>query len=379
MLKLSLKMLLGDKPKYWGLVAGVAFATLLITQQVSIFVGLMSRTAGVIYGVKEADIWVMDKRVRYIEEVEPMRDIELYNVRGVEGVQWAVPFYKGLYSIRMLDGLTQQVQLIGVDDMSLVGLCSKVVLGDPLTIQEPQKGMIDLNGYHFTWPDQKLELNKYVELNDNRLMISAVCDANPTFFTFPIIYVSYNTVMEMIPPQRKRLPFVLVKVKSGYSVDWVKEQIEKKTELQALTQEEFAWRSIRYILERTGIAINFGLTIFLGALIGAAITAQTLYIFVTENLKQFGAMKAIGFTNKQLAGLVMIQAAFVGFTGYGLGIGITASFLKIGSYFPAFKGFCLHWQIAVGSLGLIILLICLSVVFSLRKLFKLDPSIVFRG
>jgi putative ABC transport system permease protein len=93
---IAIKMLLGDRAKYLGLVFGVTFATLLMAQQVSIFVGLMARTASAILTVSEADIWVMDPRVRYIEEVEPMRDIELSNVRSVKGVAWAVPFYKGL-------------------------------------------------------------------------------------------------------------------------------------------------------------------------------------------------------------------------------------------------------------------------------------------
>ncbi|MBY0354765.1 MAG: hypothetical protein K2Q12_03440, partial [Rickettsiales bacterium] len=108
---IAIKMLLGDRAKYLGLVFGVTFATLLMAQQVSIFAGLMARTASAINVVSEADIWVMDQRVRYIEEVEPMREIELTNVRSVQGVAWAVPFYKGLSTIRMPDGLTQQVQL----------------------------------------------------------------------------------------------------------------------------------------------------------------------------------------------------------------------------------------------------------------------------
>jgi putative ABC transport system permease protein len=94
MIHIAVKMLLGDRAKYLGLVFGVTFATLLMAQQVSIFIGLMARTAGAIYAVTEPDIWVMDPRVRYLEEVEPMRSVELTNVRSVEGVLWAVPFYK---------------------------------------------------------------------------------------------------------------------------------------------------------------------------------------------------------------------------------------------------------------------------------------------
>jgi len=44
MIRIALRMLLGDKLKYAGLVAGLAFATLLITQQGSIFAGFVLRT-----------------------------------------------------------------------------------------------------------------------------------------------------------------------------------------------------------------------------------------------------------------------------------------------------------------------------------------------
>jgi putative ABC transport system permease protein len=379
MYKIAIKMLFGDRAKYLGLVFGVTFATLLMAQQVSIFIGLMARTASAIYAVPEADIWVMDQRVRYLEEVEPLRNIELSNVRSVPGVDWAVPFYKGISTIRMPDGLTQQVQLIGVDDVSLVGIARKIVMGDPLAIQKPQQAMIDKAGYAFTWPGQPLSVGKHIELNDNRLVIGAICDVNPTFFTFPIMYVSYNTAMEITPQLRNKMPFILVKAKAGEDITVLKKRISEQTGLQALTQDEFAWRSINYILERTGIPINFGITIVLGVIIGAAITAQTFYIFIMENLKQFAAMKAIGVTNGQLLKMVLTQAAIVGTTGYGLGIGFTAFFFKVTADSPALKGFVLHWQVVAGTGGVIAVIILFSIIFSLRKVFTLDPAVVFRG
>jgi putative ABC transport system permease protein len=379
MRSVAIKMLLGDRAKYLGLVFGVTFATLLMAQQVSIFIGLMTSTASAIYAVSEADIWVMDQRVRYIEEVEPLRDIELTNVRSVQGVDWAVPFYKGLATIRMPDGLTQQVQLIGVDDVSLVGICPRMVMGDPLAIQKPQTAMIDEAGYVFTWPGQDLRIGKQIELNDNRLIVNAICDVNPSFFTFPIMYVSYNTAIEITPPMRNKMPFILIKAKDGEDLQTLKARITEQTGLQALTQDEFAWRSINYILERTGIPINFGITIFLGVIIGAAITAQTFYIFVVENLKQFAAMKAVGVTNGQLFKMVLTQAGIVGATGYGLGISFTALFFKVTADAPALKGFVLHWEVVVATGVVIAIIIFFSILFSLRKVFTLDPAIVFRG
>lgn len=379
MKRVAMKMLLGDRAKYVGLVFGVTFATLLMAQQVSIFIGIMARTASAIYTVSEADIWVMDTRVRYIEEVEPMRDVELTNVRSVAGVAWAIPYYKGLATIRMPDGLTQQVQLIGVDDVSMVGACPTMVMGDPMALKKPQTAMMDKNGYFFTWPGKPIEIGKEIELNDNRLVINAICDVMPTFYTFPIMYVSYDTAMSITPPARNKMPFVLVKAKEGMDVQDLKKRIHEQTGLQVLTQEEFAWRSIAYILERTGIPINFGITVMLGVIIGAAITAQTFYIFIIENLKQFAAMKAIGVTNGQLLRIVLLQAAVVGSIGYSLGIGLTALFFKLTSNTPALKGFRLPWQVMGGSACIIAVIILFSIVFSLRRVFKLDPAMVFRG
>jgi len=372
-------MLLGDRAKYLGLVFGVTFATLLMAQQMSLFIGIMVRTSNAISDVSEADIWVMDTRVRYIEEVEPLRDIELPNVRSVEGVAWAVPFYKGLATIRMTDGLTQQVQLIGVDDVSLVGVCPRMIMGDQAAIQRPDTAMMDKSGYVFTWPNDPLRLGREVELNDNRLIIDAVCDAGPTFMTFPIVYVSYNTAMQIIAPARNKMSFILVKAKPGIDPQQLTERIHRQTGLQALTQKDFAWRSIDYILERTGIPINFGITVMLGVLIGGAITAQTFYIFVIENVRQFAAMKAIGVTNGQLLRMVLLQAAVVGSIGYSIGIGLTTLFFKLTADNPALKGFWLPWQVMVGTAGLVGVIILLSIIFSLRRVFTLDPAIVFRA
>ena len=44
-----------------GLIFSIAFASFLISQQASIFIGLMSRTTSQGIDDVDADIWVMDK------------------------------------------------------------------------------------------------------------------------------------------------------------------------------------------------------------------------------------------------------------------------------------------------------------------------------
>ena len=92
----ALRMLVGDRAKYLGLIFSIAFATMLMSNQISIFIGVMQRTANQVVDVQEADLWVMDPRVRYVDEVEPLTDMQLYSVRSVEGVAWAVPFHKSV-------------------------------------------------------------------------------------------------------------------------------------------------------------------------------------------------------------------------------------------------------------------------------------------
>ncbi len=377
--RIALKMLLGDRAKYLGLVFGVAFATLLITQQMSVFIGLMARMGSDIYNIPQAQVWVMDKRVRYIEDIEPLRDVELQNVRSVEGVDWAVPLYRGYATIRMPDGLNQQVQLMGVDDASLMGLCSNMVVGTREGIRRPQHGIMDLNGFYFAWPKEKPRAGKVVEINDSRVVVGGICDPLPTFFSFPMLYVSYDTAMEISPAVRNRLSFVLVRGKDGIDPQTLADQIERKTGLLAMTGEQFAQKSISYIIEQTGIAINFGITVFLGVLVGGAITAQTFYIFVIENLRQFAAMKAIGVTNHQLFRMVLTQASLVTVIGFSFGLGLTTLFFLVTSDIPALKGFTVYWQVVVGTFVTVCLISLLSILFSLRRVFKLDPAIVFRG
>ena len=92
---IALKMLVGDRAKFFGIVIGLTFAAALITQQGSIFCGLMLRTCAQVTDITGADLWVMDPSVRFIDDAKPMLENNLQRVRGVKGVRWAVPLYKG--------------------------------------------------------------------------------------------------------------------------------------------------------------------------------------------------------------------------------------------------------------------------------------------
>lgn len=85
----ALRMLTGDRSKYFGIVFGIGFGTMLMTQQSSLFCGLMRNTTAQIRDFPEAQIWVMAPKSEYIDDVNPMPESELYRVGGVSGVKWA--------------------------------------------------------------------------------------------------------------------------------------------------------------------------------------------------------------------------------------------------------------------------------------------------
>ena len=164
----AVRMLTGDRAKYLGLVFAIAFSSFLIAQQVSIFAGLLNRMRAQVADVTDGDIWVMDPATQYVDEVYPLRDDALYRVRGVEGVRWAVPLFKGQPVARALNGRFRSVILLGLDDSSLAGAPRKMILGSIESLREPDAVIIDLAGYHFLFPGQPARTGDVVEMNDHR-------------------------------------------------------------------------------------------------------------------------------------------------------------------------------------------------------------------
>jgi putative ABC transport system permease protein len=112
----AIKMLTGDRSKYLGLIFAIAFAPFLLENQSSIFAGIMKRTTSQILDVTDADIWVMDANTEYIDEIKALTENDLYRVREVPGVQWAVRLFKGLPRAKAADGRFRVVILMGLDD-----------------------------------------------------------------------------------------------------------------------------------------------------------------------------------------------------------------------------------------------------------------------
>ncbi len=383
---IALQMLMGDRGKYLGIVMGLTFASLIMTQQPAIFVGLMMRSYSFVSDLGLPDIWVMDPMVQFVDDIKPLQDTQLYRVRGVPGVGWAVPLYKGLLKARLADGTFQTCNVVGLDDATLVGGPPAMVEGKLSDLRRADGVIVDLDGAREKLAKPAptaggrpvpLQVGDLLELNDRRAVVVGISRNTRTFQSQPVLYTTYSRAMRFAPRERKLLSFVLVKAQPGQDAQALTRRIQQATGLAAYTRDEFKLLTVSYFLKNTGIPINFGMSVLLGFIVGAAIAGQTFYSFTQENLRQFGVLKAMGTSNWTLLRMILLQSVLVGVIGYGLGVGLTSLFgFAMRNTVLAFK---FPWQLLVFS-GLGVTVICtFAALISIRKVIQLEPAIVFKS
>lgn len=387
MSKIAVKMLIGDKAKYIGIIFGLTFASFIITQQAAIFIGLMERTTGFIIDTAQPDIWVTNPQVHFIDDVQPMKNTELYRVKSITGVKWAVPFFKGLIKARLTNGHFETCNVIGVDDATLIGGPPIMLQGDVEDLRTPDGviinriGVIDKLAFEFEVDGhtykRPLEVGQTLELNYNRAVVVGICESTRTFQSQPVIYTTYKRATNWAPTEKKLLSFILVKASPGENIKELCQKIERQTGLAAYTRSEFAWLTINYYLKNTGIPLNFGTAVILGFIVGMAIVGQTFYNFTLDNLRYFGTFKAMGADNRMLIKMIILQAIVVGCIGWGLGLGAAATFglLSKGSELS----FRLPIQLLILSFFSMGLICLISAVISIRRVVSLEPAIVFKS
>jgi putative ABC transport system permease protein len=376
---IALRMLTGDRAKYFGLVFAIAFCTFLLENQTSIFANIMKRTGSQILDVTDAEVWVMDPQTEYWEQTKALKDTDLTRVRGVDGVEWAVRLFKGTPVARTSSGRFAACFLIGLDDATLAGAPRKMLVGSWTRLREPDSVVIDQAGYVLLFPGQPLEIGKTLEMNDHLVTIVGISDAGAPFASLPVMHTRYTEAITFLGRERTQLSFVIARPERGVTPAELTTRIHEATGLRARTTNEFVWDCIWYYMKNTGIPVNFGITIMVALVVGAVVAGQTFYLFTLENLKQFGALKAIGITNLRLIGMILLQAFAAGALGFSLGTGIAATFFEITGRQLATRGIVLMWQNVAITAACIFFVVIVASVLSIRRVLVLEPATVFRG
>jgi len=380
MFLIALKTLFGHHGKVFGMVIGLAVASLMMTQQPATMLSILGRTYSFIDDVSQPDIWVMDPMVQFVDDAKPLADSKLGLVRSVTGVAWAVPIFKTSTLARLPDGNTASGQLIGVDDSSLIGAPAKMNSGVTGDLRRTDAIIVNDEGAKLRFaqkqPDgtlRPLKVGDILELNEHRAEVVGIAKTGATFSSQPVIYTTYTRARLYAASQRKTMSFVLAKAKPGLDIGELTRQIRQQTGLAAYTADEFKELSLWYFIKNTGILINFGMITLVGFIVGAVVSGIMFFNFTQDNLRHFAVLKAIGATPRQLLGMVLLQASIVGVIGYGIGIGLAS----IMAMFSATFQVKFTYPLLAFSAGGVLVICILSAGFSLLKVLRLEPAVVF--
>jgi putative ABC transport system permease protein len=188
-----------------------------MAQQSSFCIGLLSLSGNFVRDIREADVWVMREGTISVESAQPLPSTELYRVRGVAGVAWAMPLFKGNASVRVAGGGTKAVAVIGVDDATLLGAPQTVLQGRFEDLRQPDAIFVNRAAYKVLFPGQPETLGATLELNDRRAVVAGIVDTSPGFATSNLVFTRYANAVRFVPSGRNTLSFILVKASADVS------------------------------------------------------------------------------------------------------------------------------------------------------------------
>ncbi len=374
-LKIAFKLLVNDKGKFASLLVGITFAVFLMIQMTSMFSGILKRSSSTVTNIG-AKMWVMDPAVTTVASSIPMPDYVLDAVRSINGVKYAVPLFSGSALVKLRDGTYQAVNVIGLDDASLFG--RPELYAGKIEDIFAENGFIVVNDSEF----RKFEnptIGTEFEINDNRGVVVGLAKVNSSgLFGVPTLYTTYNRAITYIPSTRFTTSYILIEPKKHNDIPYIKQQVQKLGYL-ALTDDEFVQKISDFYMYQTGLGINMFIMTAISFIVGLSISGQTFYTFILENLDKFGALKAIGAKGRELVFMILFQATFTAFVGYGLGVGLASLIIMSAKLrLPDYAA-----QIAYMNLGfafvMVVIIAGISSYVGVRKVLRIEPFDIFRG
>jgi putative ABC transport system permease protein len=375
LLKIALKLLANDRGKFFTLILGVTFAVFLMNQMTSIFAGIMRKSTSNVINIG-AKMWVMDPSVDNDRSSIPLPDYVLDYVRSIKGVAMAVPIYFGSGLVKLPDGTYHGANIIGLDDTTLFGR-PPIIKGDLNKIYNSDAfiGVVDSDYRRIGSPG----IGSVLSINDHRAVIVALAkQASGGLFGTPTLYTTYTRATQDLPQTRYSMSYILLNPKSNADIPYIQEQV-KKLGYKALTQKQFEKTIENFYKYKTGMGTNIMIMTFISFIVGLSIAGQTFYAFVLENLEKFGALKAIGAKKYELMAMILFQASFTSFIGYGFGIMISSLMIAISkARIPNYAAIVTYQNMLIAFL-MVVLIAGFSSYIGIRKVLKIEPFDVFRG
>jgi putative ABC transport system permease protein len=395
MASIARKNLLEDIPRFLVAQAGILFAVSLVTIQTGLQYGF-ARSSSQLIDQSRADIWVSSKNMQHLGLTIPIPYEQVTKARKVAGVDKAegVIIDGALWHELQTDEITS-VTLVGADPQGMLFDRSTIVQGSFNDLKQPFRFIIDktgLDGIHLKTLGEVGEINnigaKLVGFTQGTqsiifgtLMFTSLETAN-TYRNYGTQTTASPTnvgTSAKNPTSTDQISFVLIRAKAGQNISKLKRDLEQALpDTRAYTRQEMSKITQVYWQERSGIGFILGLGAVVGVVVGAVVVSQILYASVTDHIKEFGTLKAMGASDWFIYNVIIEQALWMAILGYLPGIALC---LGVAAWTSTAQGIViLITPISAATVFGITVLMCVSsAVFAIQKVTRVDPAIVFKG
>jgi putative ABC transport system permease protein len=222
--------------------------------------------------------------------------------------------------------------------------------------------------------------NLTVEVNQKELRVLGIFTLGASFAAEGNAIVSDSTFLNLFPDRRPhQIDLGMVKLKPGANAEAVKRQLQAlypKEEILVLTLDEFAAREKVYWETGTAIGFIFGLGTIVGFIVGIVIVYQILYSDVSDHLPEYATLKAMGYGDSYLVGVLLQEALILAVLGF-----IPGFVVSIGVYNLAASATMLPIAMttrrAIDVFLLTVIMCVASGLVAMRRLRTADPADIF--
>ena len=373
MISIAWKNLLHSRVKFVMTILGVSFATVLVLVQGGIYLGLVE-SASTIVSNSEGDLWITPKNLVNIDFGYAISPTRLNRVRATKGVAWAERLIFAFSIVKLPHGGTDHLQIVGTEPGSRLGMPWSMKEGRVEDLWKGPSLIIDESARRKL---RGLEIGDRVEVAEHRVDIVGISREARSFTTAPLAFSSYKTAEKLVPWLKGRSIYVVGKLESGADRDAVLRELRQMGDVDVYTREEIERKTQTYWMTETGVGFGFLLTIALGLVVGMAIVGQVLYASTMDHIRDYGTLKAIGVPNWKLSGIVLEQAFIVAAIGYVLGLAVAGALMRV--YASTQMTMVLSPYLVGGSLVITLFMCGAGALFSVQKVARVDPALVFRA
>jgi putative ABC transport system permease protein len=373
---LALKMVWADRTRMLTILVGVAFSVVLINLQGALYLGLMNK-ASLLVNHTQADIWVGHRHMQSVDLSVPVPERWLQRIRGLDGVERADPYVLTFGDMALRDGRHERVAVIGCNPTGL-GNAWAMSAGQAAAIRQADGILIDASDAGRLGG---LAVGGRCELSGKRARVVGLTTGVVSFTTSPCVFTTIERARRryaLIPVGDGYCSFFLVKARPGTDLRALMARIrERVPELDVRERDAFGGQCEWYWQAQTGIGLSFGLAAFLGLLVGLVVVAQTFYAMVSDRLKEFCTLKALGANDLRVGRFLLSQALALAGAGCGLGLAVA---VVVGSvlHSPRIQ-VIFNRGVMVGSIALLLAICLAAALLPYWRIRRLDPAMVLRS